>query len=87
MATKIALALVTLALVAAGAIYGGAITNAAMPLPHPQLACAQANCINAMSVCREEPISGWNDSLYAAAKAPGVNLRPCRLSADVARRD
>jgi hypothetical protein len=85
MKTKITFALVTIGLVAACWFYSRAVTDAAMPLPHSQLACAHGKCIDAISVCREEPISGWNDSLYAAAKAPGVNLRPCRLRTDLAQ--
>jgi hypothetical protein len=85
MVTKIGFALVVLALVGASWTYRSAMADALAPLPtSKQSACNQDNCIGSLSHCRTEVISGWNDSLYAAAKAPGLEVRSCAHRSDLA---
>ena len=88
MLTKIGFALVTLALLAASYAYSGPLTEAMAPISmSKQIACNHYNCIGAIPHCRDAVISGWNDSLYAAAKAPGIELRSCSDRSDLAMGD
>ena len=85
---KLGLLFVTAALVVIGWTYARTVATVMPVRPaHQQLACAGDDCIVTITPCRSDPVSGWNDSLYAAGKAPGVELRPCRRTTELARRD
>lgn len=87
MLLRIGLIAATLGLIAAGWTYASAIATVVPARMHAvQLACAAENCIAAIP-CRTDAVAGWNDSLYAAAKAPGVELRPCRATTELAQGD